>query len=92
MAGCALSEKDEDAKYYSLLIDELRAHKCSASDEDTMEYCENNCSYNIYIEDESEPNGIRDVCVCGLMNRAADAIEKLTGIQKEKSENGGKEK
>ena len=61
---------------YDELIAELRQHHCDAKEDDTQEVCEE-CAYDVIIADESVPSGIASVCVCGLMNRAADAIEEL---------------
>lgn len=61
---------------YDELIAELRQHHCDAKEDDTQEVCEE-CAYDVIIADESVPRGIASVCVCGLMNRAADAIEEL---------------
>ena len=66
---------------YDELIAELRQHHCDAKEDDTQEVCEE-CAYDVIIADESVPSGIASVCVCGLMNRAANAIEEL--IRKEK--------
>ena len=61
---------------YDELIAELRQHHCDAKEDDTQEVCEE-CAYDVIIADESVPSGIASVCVCGLMHRAADAIEDL---------------
>lgn len=61
---------------YNELIEELRRHHCDAKEDDTQEVCEE-CAYDVIIADKSVPSGIASVCVCGLMNRAADAIEEL---------------
>ena len=61
---------------YDELIAELRQHHCDAEEDDTQEVCEE-CAYDVIIADESVPSGFASVCVCGLMNRAADAIEEL---------------
>lgn len=61
---------------YDELIEELRRHHCDAKEDDTQEICEE-CAYDVIIADKSVPSGIASVCVCGLMNRAADAIEEL---------------
>ena len=61
------------------LIKELRQHHCNAKEDDTQEVCEE-CAYDVIIADKSVPSGIASVCVCGLMNRAADAIEELQKI------------
>ena len=61
---------------YDGLVSELRKHHCDATDEDTQEFCEE-CAYDIIIADKTTFSGITGVCVCGLMHRAADAIEKL---------------
>lgn len=61
---------------YDELIEELRQHHCDAKEDDTQEVCEE-CAYDVIIADKSAPSGIASVCVCGLMNRAADAIEEL---------------
>jgi len=66
---------------YDELIAELRQHHCDAKEDDTQEVCEE-CAYDVIIVDKSAPSGIASVCVCGLMNRAANAIEEL--IRKEK--------
>lgn len=62
---------------YDELIEELRQHHCDAKEDDTQEVCEE-CAYDVIIADKSAPSGIASVCVCGLMNRAADAIEDLS--------------
>ena len=62
---------------YDELIAELRQHHCDAKEDDTQEVCEE-CPYDVIIVDKSAPSGIASVCVCGLMNRAADAIEELS--------------
>lgn len=62
---------------YDELIAELRQHHCDAKEDDTQEVCEE-CAYDVIIADESVPSGIASVCVCGLMHRAADAIEQLS--------------
>ena len=62
---------------YEKLIAELRQHHCDAREDDTQEVCEE-CAYDVIIADKSVPSGIASVCVCGLMHRAADAIEELT--------------
>ena len=62
---------------YEKLIAELRQHHCDAREDDTQEVCEE-CAYDVIIADKSVPSGISSVCVCGLMHRAADAIEELT--------------
>lgn len=62
---------------YDELIAELRQHHCDAKEDDTQEVCEE-CSYDVIIVDKSAPSGFASVCVCGLMNRAADAIEELS--------------
>jgi len=61
---------------YEELIAELRMHHCDAKEDDTQEVCEE-CAYDVIIADKSVPSGIASVCVCGLMHRAADAIEEL---------------
>lgn len=61
---------------YKRLLKELRQHKCPASEEDTQDVCET-CSYDVIVEDSTARHGIRDVCVCGTMERAADAITEL---------------
>lgn len=66
----------EVSKMYDELIAELRQHHCDAKEDDTQEVCEE-CSYDVIIVDKSAPSGFASVCVCGLMNRAADAIEEL---------------
>lgn len=66
---------------YDELIEELRRHHCDAKEDDTQEACEE-CAYDVIIEDKSVPSGIASVCVCGLMNRAADAIEELVCKEK----------
>lgn len=63
---------------YDELIADLRRHHCNAKEDDTQEVCDE-CPYDVIIADKSRPNGIASVCVCGLMNRAADALE---GLQK----------
>lgn len=63
---------------YDELIAELRQHHCDAKEDDTQEVCEE-CAYDVIIADKSVPSGIASVCVCGLMNEAADAIK---GLQK----------
>jgi len=62
---------------YDKLIEELRQHHCDAKEDDTQEVCEK-CAYDVIIADKSVPSGIASVCVCGLMHRAADAIEGLS--------------
>lgn len=62
---------------YDELIAELRRHHCDAKEDDTQEVCEE-CAYDVIIADKSVPSGIASVCVCGLMNRAADAIENTS--------------
>lgn len=62
---------------YDELMKELRRHHCDAKEDDTQEVCEE-CAYDVIIADKSVPSGHASVCVCGLMNRAADAIEKLS--------------
>ena len=62
---------------YEKLIAELRQHHCDAREDDTQEVCEE-CAYDVIIADKSVPSGIASVCVCGLMHRAADAIEELS--------------
>ena len=62
---------------YDELIAELRQHHCDAKEDDTQEVCEE-CAYDVIIADKSVPSGIASVCVCGLMHRAADAIEELS--------------
>lgn len=61
---------------YDELIKNLRMHHCDAKEDDTQEVCEE-CAYDVIIADKSVPSGIASVCVCGLMHRAADAIEEL---------------
>lgn len=61
---------------YEELVKELRRHHCDAKEDDTQEVCEE-CAYDVIIADKSAPSGIASVCTCGLMNRAADAIEEL---------------
>ena len=61
---------------YKKLLKELRQHRCPASEEDTQDFCET-CSYDVIVEDSTAQHGIRDVCVCGTMARAADAIAEL---------------
>ena len=61
---------------YDELIEELRRHHWDAKEDDTQEVGEE-CAYDVIIADKSVPSGIASVCVCGLMNRAADAIEEL---------------
>ena len=65
---------------YDELIAELRQHHCDAKEDDTQEVCEE-CAYDVIIADKSVPSGIASVCVCGLMNRAADAIEELASFK-----------
>lgn len=62
---------------YDELLAELRMHHCDAKEDDTQEVCEE-CAYDVIIADKSVPSGIASVCVCGLMHRAADAIEELS--------------
>ena len=62
---------------YDELIAELRQHHCDAKEDDTQEICEE-CPYDVIIVDKSAPSGIASVCVCGLMNRAANVIEDLS--------------
>ena len=64
---------------YDKLIAELRQHHCDAKEDDTQEFCEE-CAYDVIIADKSVPSGLASVCVCGLMNRAADAIEELSVV------------
>ena len=64
---------------YEKLIAELRQHHCDAREDDTQEVCEE-CAYDVIIADKSVPSGIASVCVCGLMHRAADAIEELLKV------------
>jgi hypothetical protein len=64
---------------YDELIAELRRHHCDAKEDDTQEVCEE-CAYDVIIADKSVLSGIASVCVCGLMNRAADVIEELTAL------------
>ena len=66
---------------YDELIAELRKHHCDAKEDDTQEVCEE-CAYDVIIADKSVPSGFASVCVCGLMNRAADAIEELERKEK----------
>ena len=61
---------------YAELIVDLRRHHCDAKENDTQEVCEE-CAYDVIVADKSKFNGITDVCTCGLMHRAADAIEEL---------------
>lgn len=61
---------------YDELIADLRRHHCNAKEDDTQEVCDE-CPYDVIIADKSRPTGITSVCVCGLMNRAADALEEL---------------
>lgn len=61
---------------YAELISDLRRHHCDAKEDDTQEVCEE-CAYDVIVADKSKFNGITDVCTCGLMHRAADAIEEL---------------
>lgn len=61
---------------YKKLLKELRQHRCPASEEDTQDFCET-CSYDVILQDSTSRHGIRDVCVCGTMARAADAIAEL---------------
>lgn len=61
---------------YAELILDLRRHHCDAKEDDTQEVCEE-CSYDVIVADKSKFNGITNVCTCGLMHRAADAIEEL---------------
>ena len=61
---------------YAELILDLRRHHCDAKEDDTQEVCEE-CAYDVIVADKSKFNGITDVCTCGLMHRAADAIEEL---------------
>ena len=67
---------------YDELIAELRQHHCDAKEDDTQEVCEE-CSYDVIIVDKSAPSGLASVCVCGLMNRAADAIEELSAYARQ---------
>ena len=73
---------------YAELILDLRRHHCDAKEDDTQEVCEE-CAYDVIISDKSKFSGITDVCTCGLMHRAADAIEELQ-TEKAKIENSGK--
>ena len=61
---------------YAELILDLRRHHCDAKEDDTQEVCEE-CAYDVIVADKSKFNGITDVCTCGLMHKAADAIEEL---------------
>lgn len=61
---------------YSELVKDLRVHRCDAKEDDTQDVCEE-CAYDVIIADKSTFSGIKDVCTCGLMHRAADAIEEL---------------
>ena len=61
---------------YDELLAELRMHHCDAKEDDTQEVCEE-CAYDVIIADKSVPSGFASVCVCGLMHRAADALEEL---------------
>lgn len=65
---------------YDELLAELWRHRCDAKEDDRQEVCEE-CAYDVIIEDKSVPSGIGTVCVCGLMHRAADAIEELSKPQ-----------
>ena len=62
---------------YDELIAELRQHHCDAKEDDTQEVCVE-CAYDVIIADKTKFSGIKSVCVCGLMHRAADAIEELS--------------
>ena len=66
----------EKGTMYDKLIEDLRRHHCDAKEDDTQEVCEE-CAYNVIIADKNALSGIASVCVCGLMHRAADAIEEL---------------
>ena len=66
--------------YVELILD-LRRHHCDAKEDDTQEVCEE-CAYDVIVADKSKFNGITDVCTCGLMHRAADAIEELLAFAK----------
>ena len=73
-----LPEPPEGGKLmYDKLIEDLRRHHCDAKEDDTQEVCEE-CAYDVIIADKNAPSGIASVCVCGLMHRAADAIEELS--------------
>jgi hypothetical protein len=61
---------------YAELVFGLRRHHCDAKENDTQEVCEE-CAYDVIVADKSKFSGITDVCTCGLMHRAADAIEEL---------------
>ena len=61
---------------YDELINRLRGHQCDAGEDDTQDFCEE-CQYDVIVADKSTFSGIRKVCVCGLMNEAADAIEHM---------------
>lgn len=65
---------------YAELISDLRRHHCDAKEDDTQEVCEE-CAYDVIVSDKSKFNGITDVCTCGLMHRAADAIEELQRLK-----------
>ena len=62
---------------YDELVKELREHQCQATEDDLQDICEV-CSYDVIISDKTKFAGIKSVCVCGLMHRAADAIEELS--------------
>lgn len=67
---------------YDELIADLRRHNCNAKEDDTQEVCDE-CPYDVIIADKSRPTGITSVCVCGLMNRAADALEELSAFREQ---------
>jgi hypothetical protein len=62
---------------YDELTNRLREHQCDAGEDDTQDFCEE-CQYDVIVADKSTFSGIRKVCVCGLMNEAADVIEELS--------------
>lgn len=64
---------------YENLIKRLREHQCDAEEDDTQDICEE-CQYDVIIADNNLFSGIRSMCICGLMNEAADVIEELSAI------------
>lgn len=61
---------------YDELIKALREHECFAREDDTQDVCEE-CAYDVVVADKTAAYGIRSVCTCGLMHKAADAIDEL---------------
>ena len=71
---------------YDELINRLRGHQCDAGEDDTQDFCEE-CQYDVIVADKSTFSGIRKVCVCGLINEAADAIEELSKQHEAQAQN-----